>query len=121
MDAYQAAFGEYWRRHDRDYADSLNVHYFFSNAFPEARERASSEVMPFVALAMLLMLLFLMTTLGRLTCVSARTWLAFTALLIMLCAVIVGFSVSLCLGAERNSIVPLVVFILLGVGVDDMS
>jgi len=66
------------------------------------------------------MLMYLMFTLGKVSCIGARPWLAFSAIWVMLCALAVGFSISICTGTTFNTIVMLVPYILLGVGVDDM-
>ncbi len=71
--------------------------------------------------ALLLMVVYLMSTLGKLSCFGARPWLALSAVIILLGAIIVGFSISLCCGTTFNSMVMMVPFILLGVGMDDMS
>ena len=69
-------------------------------------------------MTLLMMTAYLMLTLGKMTCFGARPWLALSAVLILVCALSIGFSVSLCLGTPFNTIVMLVPFILLGVGVD---
>ena len=71
--------------------------------------------------AFVVMLVYLMFTLGKLSCIHAKPWLALSAVLILLGAIAVGFSISLCTGFAFNSVILLVPFILVGVGVDDMS
>ena len=83
--------------------------------------RVVEEDLPTFAVAFLLMLLYLMFTLGKLSCIGARPWLALSAVIILIGAIIVGFSISLCTGFAFNLVVMMVPFILLGVGVDDMS
>ena len=83
--------------------------------------RVVNEDMSTLVVAFLLMLIYLMFTLGKLSCIGARPWLALSALIILIGAIIVGFSISVCTGFAFNLVAMMVPFILLGVGVDDMS
>ena len=62
-----------------------------------------------------------MITLGDFSCVGARPWLALSAMLVMICAMISGFGIAFFSGATFNTIAILSAYILLGIGVDDMS
>ena len=84
-------------------------------------ERVVNEDQSTFAVAFTLMFLYLMFTLGEFSCIGARPWLAVSASIILLGAIIVGFSISLCTGFAFNLVVMMVPFILLGVGADDMS
>ena len=71
--------------------------------------------------AFVLMTIYLMFTLGKISCIAARPWLALSVVIILLGALLIGFSISLCCGTKFNFVVMLVPFILLGMGMDDMS
>jgi len=119
---YMGEWQTFWSERSVEYneEDGLAVNYYSDRSFDDEISRILSDDIPIFVLALTLMLLYLMCTLGKVSCVGARPWLACSAILVMLCALAIGFSASLASGATFNTIVMLVPFILLGVGVDDM-
>ena len=116
------AWLDYWKEHASDYEeDEISINYLSGRSFDDEISRIVSGDLPIFGLALMVMLVYLMFTLGKLSCVGARPWLAFSAVLVMLCALAMGFSIAAMAGTTFNSIVMLVPYILLGVGVDDMS
>ena len=118
---YARAWNHYWAEHHDDYSDVFQITYYSDCLLDDEIARMVSEGAFTFGTAYVLMLIYLMFTLGKFSCVAARPWLALSALLVLLGALIVGFSVGLCCGFAFNNTVILVSFILLGVGVDDMS
>jgi len=118
---FMGSWGEYWTEHANDYADDdLSIAFYTDRSFDDEINRVVFGDAPVFVLALFVMLVYLMFTLGKLSCIRARPWLAFSAILVMLCSMAIGFSVGLCVGAKFNTLAALVPFILLGVGVDDM-
>ncbi len=116
------AWQNYWNIHAGDYEeDNIDLAYYTDRSFDDEISRIISGDLPIFGLALITMLIYLMFTLGKVSCIGARPWLAFSAIWVMLCALAMGFSISVCIGTTFNTIVMLVPFILLGVGVDDMS
>ena len=118
---YSRAWNEYWADHYQNYEGQIDVFYYSDRLLDDEVTRTVSADIPVFGAALVLMLIYLMFTLGKRSCIGARPWLALSAVIILLGAIIVGFSTSLCLGFTFNSFVMLVPFLLLGVGVDDMS
>ena len=116
------AWQDYWAAHASDYAeDDIDLVYYSDRSFDDEISRVISGDFPIFGLALTTMLVYLMFTLGKISCIGARPWLAFSAIWVMVAALLIGFSISICLGTDFNTIVMLVPYILLGVGVDDMS
>ena len=118
---YARAWNEYWAEHKDAFADHIEITYFSERLMDDERSRVVSEDIPVFVGALLLMTIYLIFTLGKISCIGARPWLALSAVIILIGAIIVGFSISLCTGFAFNLVVMMVPFILLGVGVDDMS
>ena len=70
--------------------------------------------------AMVVILLYLSLTLGRLDRLNARFYLAWSGVVTVLLSLIVAFGITSYLKLDANAIVFLLPFILVGVGVDDM-
>lgn len=118
---YAASWNDYWAQHQGDYNEQIEIVYFSERLLDDELTRVISEDIPTFIAALVLMLIYLMFTLGKLSCIGARPYLALSAVIILLGSLSIGFSISLCAGFAFNSIVMLAPFILLGVGVDDMS
>ena len=119
---FMGSWVEYWKEHSFDYeADGIQIVYYNDRSFDDEINRVVFGDLPVFVLALIVMLVYLMFTLGKLSCIRARPWLALSAILVMLCSMAIGFSVGICVGAKFNTLAALVPFILLGVGVDDMS
>ena len=121
MYEYARAWNEYWAQHHDDHADDIQITFYSSRLLDDEVGRVVTTDLPVCGAAFLLMVVYLMFTLGKLSCFEARPWLALSAVIILFGALIVGFAISLCAGFTFNTLVMLVPFILLGVGVDDMS
>ena len=107
--------------HRDDYSDNMQISFYSLRLLDDEISRVVDNDTPIFIAAIIVMLIYLMFTLGQCSCVEASPWLAFSAVFLLIGALIMGFSISLCLGATFNTIVMLVPFILLGVGIDDMS
>ena len=118
---YVAVWNEYWAEHHDDYEENIEIVFFSDRLVDDEFVRMISDEMPLLLAVFLLMLIYLMFTLGTLSCSGARPWLALSAVIILLGALLIGFSIGLCCGTTFNAMVMLVPFILLGVGMDDMS
>lgn len=118
-----AEWQTYWREHAAKYSEAhgIDIAYYSDRSFDDEISRVLLGDIPIFMMALLIMLLYLMFTLGKVSCIAARPWLALSAIWVMLCALFVGFSIAICTGTTFNTIVMLVPYILLGVGVDDMS
>eukprot|EP01084_Bolivina_argentea_P008425 15778_1 len=116
---YMGAFQDYWALHSNDYND-VTVSYYTERTFDDELGRIVAGDMPIFGLAIITMTVYLMVTLGTLSCIGARAWLACSAVLVLICSLIMGFGISMFLGTQFNAICALVPYILLGVGVDDM-
>ena len=118
---YARAWNTYWNEHHDDYTEHFEITYYSGPLLDDEIARlVNGDAITFAA-AFLLMLIYLMFTLGKFSCIGARPWLALSAVIVLIGALAIGFSIALCCGFAFNSIVMLVSFILLGVGVDDMS
>eukprot|EP01083_Nonionella_stella_P271113 918408_1 len=113
------AFQDYWALHSNDYND-VTVSYYTERTIDDELGRIVAGDMPLFGLAIITMTVYLMVTLGTLSCIGARAWLACSAVLVLICSLIMGFGISMFLGTQFNAICALVPYILLGVGVDDM-
>lgn len=118
---YAGVWNEYWSTHHDDYDELMTITYNSWRLLDDEVSRTVSEDIPVLGAVVLSMVIYLMFTLGKMSCIGARPWLALSAVIIWLGAIIIGFSISLCFGTKLNSIVFLAPFILLGVGMDDMS
>ena len=121
MYEYSRVWNEFWAEHYEHYDENIEIFYYSDRLLDDEVSRTVSGDIPTFIAALVLMLIYLMFTLGKMSCIGARPWLALSAVVILLGAILIGFSISLCLGFAFNSLVMLVPFILLGVGVDDMS
>eukprot|EP01083_Nonionella_stella_P051286 136161_1 len=117
---YMGEWQRYWEEHVVDYADDIEIVYYTDRSFDDEIDRVITGDAAIFGLALITMLIYLMFTLGKVSCIGARPWLALSAIFVMICALLMGFSISLCLGTQFNVMVILVPYILLGVGVDDM-
>lgn len=118
---YQYAWEDYWSDHQDDYISSnnINIYYVTEVSFGGEFDRVVDNDIPILVAAFIVMLIYLGLTLGRLNCVEARAWMAFAALLSLLCALVMGLGLGCAFGFSINTLVLLIPFILLGVGVDD--
>ena len=119
INEYMLAFTNYWMEHQNDYPN-LKVYYYSDRAFDDETFRVLLQDLPLFAAAICIMLIYLMLTLGNMSCVGARPLLACSAIIVLICALVVAFGIGSILGKEFTTIVMLVPYILLGVGVDDM-
>eukprot|EP01084_Bolivina_argentea_P008422 15774_1 len=113
------AFQDYWTSHAKNY-HSIQIQFITDRSMDDEVGRVVSGDIPIFGAALLCMLTYLMFTLGQFSCIKARPWLACSAMLVMLCSLIIGFGVLSFIGMEFNLLCALVPYILLGVGVDDM-
>ena len=118
---FARVWNEYWTKRHDDYSDHFEITFYSERLLDDEVSRTATGDIPTFIAAIVWMLIYLMCTLGKLSCIGARPWLALSAVFILLGALIIGFTISLCLGVPFNPVVMLVSFILLGVGVDDMS
>ena len=114
------SFQDYWEKHKNDY-DEFIIYYLTDRSFDDEVSRILIDDIPILGLALITMLTYLMIILGKISCIGARPWLALSAVFVMICALGMGFGISMFLGTTFNTICALVPYILLGVGVDDMS
>eukprot|EP01084_Bolivina_argentea_P263069 445143_1 len=115
---YMGSFQNYWLN-NKDY-DNLKINYYTDRTLDDELSRIVTADMPIFILALFTMLIYLMITLGKLSCIFARPWLAFSAMLVMICSLGIGFGISSLLGTKFSTLCALVPYLLLGVGVDDM-
>ena len=118
---YSRVWNEYWANHHDDYSDRMEIAYYSDRLLNDEVSSVVAADLPVLGAAFVLMTIYLMFTLGTFSCFGARPWLALSVVIILIGALLIGFSISLCCGTTFNSIVMLVPFILLGVGMDDMS
>ena len=120
--AWMEEYQNYWFDHVDDYKDDSNnfeVTYFTSRSVSDEIGRVVF-VDGFVYLtAILVMALYLAFTLGDFTCIGARPYLAIVTVIVMIMALITSYGIGLLLGFPINTLVFLIPYILLGVGVDD--
>lgn len=118
---YQTSFVDFWLNANDVNTSGLTVNVMAERSFDDEFGRVvNNEVGVFIA-ALFTMLAYLMMTLGDFTLVGARPYLAISAIFVMVCSLGTGFGISAVFQFEFNTVVMLVPFILLGVGVDDMS
>lgn len=121
MTSYARAWASYWLNHRDDYKAYFEITCYSQVLVDDEISRVVDGDLPTFALAFLMMLVYLMFTLGKFSCTEARPWLALSAVIILIGSIIVGFSIGLCTGFAFNFLVMIVPLILLGVGVDNMS
>ena len=93
------AWQDYWENHAADYnEDDIDLAYYTDRSFDDEISRIISDDMPIFVLALITMSVYLMFTLGKISCIGARPWLAFSAVWVMLCALAIGFSISIVIG-----------------------
>eukprot|EP01084_Bolivina_argentea_P247572 414171_1 len=116
---FHYAWMDYWALHVNDYK-YFNVMYmgYYSFDVEIARTVTNDSLMFMIAFGV--MLVYLQLTLGKLDCIRARVLLATTSIFILILALIMGFGLAAYCGAKLSTLVFVVPFLLLGVGVDDM-
>ena len=121
VNQYAKEWNAFWAEHHDDYSQDFEVTYYSVTLADSEYTRVVNEELSTLIAAFSLMLIYLALTLGKYSCIGARPYLALSAVIILLGALAIGFSISLCLGFPFNSVIMLVPFVLLGVGMDDMS
>eukprot|EP01083_Nonionella_stella_P076633 208927_1 len=116
---YEKAFTTYWATHNADYSE-FDVLYYTSNGFDDELWRTVVQDSVMFLIAFGVMLVYLQLTLGGISCIHSRPLLATSSIFILICALIFGFGISGYLGMKFSTLVFVVPFLLLGVGVDDM-
>eukprot|EP01083_Nonionella_stella_P002659 7621_1 len=116
---YENAFVSYWDEHHDEYSE-FDVIYYTTHGLDREMFRTATQDSIMFAVAFLIMLLYLQLTLGRFNAIRARSLLATSLIVILLCALAFGFGISAYLGMKFSVLVFAVPFLLLGVGVDDM-
>eukprot|EP01083_Nonionella_stella_P098252 276221_1 len=116
---YERAFTAYWKQHSTDYSE-FNVLHYTSHAFDDELQRTVVQDSIMFLIAFGVMLVYLQITLGGCSCIRARPLLATSSIFILICALLFGFGMASYLGMKFSTLVFVVPFLLLGVGVDDM-
>ena len=118
---YQYAYQDYWSDRIKYYQTNYNfeITYLTYYSYSSENRRVVIGDVPVLGAAFIVMLVYLSLTLGKLNCILARPLISIGSLLTTICALIIGFGIGSGLGIELNTIVMVVPFILLGVGVDD--
>ena len=98
---------------------NIKMYFFTTVSFYGEFVRLVFVDAPVLVVAFVVMLLYLSLTFGKLNCVETRFLLAMSSLLATICALIIGMGLGCAFGWDINTIVLLIPFILLGVGVDD--
>ena len=117
----QEAFTDYWGKHDQDYSEyDIEIYYIAQSSVGTENQKVVANDIPVFFGAMLLMLVYISLTLGnKLNCVESRIWLGLSSVMIMILAMIISIGIGSMFGVAINTLMPLIPFILLGVGVDD--
>ncbi len=118
---YMGEFQQYWNVHKNDYSSVMNIEYGTYRSLDDEVSRVIFGDFHIMVLAVTVMTIFLMITLGSFSCIESRPWLAVSAVLVLICSMTIGFGIGFMTGTTFNVICILVAYILLGVGVDDMS
>ena len=116
-------FENYWNKHESDSIykeNNISMTYFTSFSLDTEIDKVTSMDADKFGYAFTAMLIILSMILGKkMTCIELKVLLAFASLLITGCALVIGCGIGCALGFEFNSIILLVPFILLGIGIDD--
>ena len=112
-------FVEYWSADDTPIPSDYSISYFTSRSITDEIGRVvSSDAQVYLA-AILTMFVYLAFTLGDFTCLGARPWLAVVTIFVMIMALITSYGIGCAMGYPMTSLVFLIPYLLLGVGVDD--
>eukprot|EP01084_Bolivina_argentea_P009701 18094_1 len=119
---YLSEWNEYWSIHKNDYVNdhSLKISYVSDRSLDDEIWRVIIGDIYLFILAFVLMIGYFILVLGSFDCIHARLWLALSIGTVLMVSLIIGYGISIALGAELSLIVLLIPYVLLGVGVDDM-
>ena len=117
MEEFQNYFADTSDSFKTDY--NLTVSYLTSRSVEDEMSRVFLTDAPIYVAAIIVMVIYLSLTLGKLDKIRARPWLAVSTVFVMILALIMGYGLGLACGFAFNNLVLLVPYILLGVGVDD--
>eukprot|EP01084_Bolivina_argentea_P213695 362852_1 len=122
---FQKEFDDYWKEHQNDYKN--NPHSNISTIYHITDRSLDDEIMRIFTEDIIVfgstfmgMLLYLMLLLGTFTCIGIRFWLSISIILLLICSILIGYGFACMIGADLSTIVMLVPYILIGVGVDDL-
>ena len=119
MELFQDYFGNIGvDKYENDY--NMSIDYYTTRSIEDESLRViEADSIVYIG-AIFVMVVYLMFTLGN-KCdkINSRPWLAVSTVLVMICALIMGYGLGLAFGYGFNSLVVLIPYILLGVGVDD--
>ena len=117
--AWMLAFTDYLADEESSIDSDYSISYFTSRSIEDEIGRVvSSDAQVYLA-AILTMFAYLAFTLGDFTCLGARPWLAVVTIIVMLMALITSYGIGCAMGYPMTSLVFLIPYLLLGVGVDD--
>ena len=118
---FQVAYEEYLGSHSQDYLDSDNLvlTYYTDVSISGEFDRVVSNDRPILGAAFCVMLIVLSLILGKVDCIKSRAAMAFGSILSLIFSLICGFGLGSAFGYDFNTLVLLIPFILLGVGMDD--
>ncbi len=101
--------------------DTFTASVWSDRSFSDETNRLVTGDIPIFLGALLIMAIYLSFTLGnRFNCVEIQTWIGSLSVLIMLLAMISSLGLCGYFGIPSNTLVLLVPYILLGIGIDDM-
>ena len=102
------------------HADDLELFYFTASSFQLESDKAIADDQIFVTYAMVLMVLYVSAMLGRCDPVHSKVLLSLSIIVTIMLSLLFAFGMSGFLGLPLTQLSLMSIFILLGVGVDDM-
>eukprot|EP01084_Bolivina_argentea_P248907 416459_1 len=121
---FQESYKQYWINDAKNKYDKFNIHFYTQrNRFEEINSIAARNA-PIMAIGFMLMLIYLIFVLSEYhniinMKINFRFWLPFSTIISLLFSMVIAFGLSALLGFKVNSMIYLIPFLLLGIGVDD--
>ena len=117
---YSVAWQDYWLEHENDFKhENIAIHFLTSVSFNGEIDRVVSEDIPVLGVAFIVMTLYLSLTLGKLHCIRCRVLAALASIVSTLCGLLMGLGVASVFDHDMNTLILLIPFLILGIGVDD--
>ena len=102
-----------------DIFDELKITFLTSRSFDDEVNRLVISDTPIYIATFTVMFVYLALNLGSFSCIGMRCWIAVFTMIIMVFALSSGYGLGLLFGLKLNSVVLLIPYLLIGVGVDD--
>jgi hypothetical protein len=117
---FEAAFLAQAEKLSRDYSANFDLFYYTASSFQTESDQAIADDQKFVTYAMILMVLYVSVMLGRCDPVHSKVLLSLSIIATIMMSLLFAFGMSGYLGYPLTQLSLMSIFILLGVGVDDM-